>query len=676
MPQDEKAKLRERIDEVLRNKDLTLAKVYTKSLEELIEDLKIYQYELEFQNDELKRISEDLENTKNDYEQLFRFAPLAYVIIDAQFKILKRNKRFEELFGEHFFGQPMPDIRKLIMPACQDEFYFFFQRLLNDKSHEVVELEMYSDRKQPLFMQLTGNVYFHGSEVHCRLSLLDITEQKQTLKALGESEREKRMITDNMTDIIVVSEPDGKITYASPSIRLIGYTVEDFIGKSLFDFVNPGDLPAALKAFNEGIAAHQNNATTFRTYRKDGLQFWVEASGSLVFSDNGKIEKIVFVVRNIEDRKRAEIGINYAHKLLSEIGELASIGAWELDLISGTLYLSEVTRKILEVPDDFQPDLESAINFYLDGSDKEAMEVAYANAVENGLNYDLELRIRTFKGKILWVRSMGVVVKTEDKISGLRGLFQDINEKKMAEISMIQLTEQLKETNLTKDQLFSIIAHDLRSPFNAFLNLTQLLFEEINTFSQQEILNLSRTIYSSATNLHTLVENLLEWSRLQRGMLNPQLSVNIVKESVLNVAELLSHALKEKSQRLIIEADERYIARYDKGMVSAILHNLISNAIKFTPREGEIRVILTTEPGRLEIQIVDSGIGIPEEIQPYLFEINNLKGRRGTNGEKSSGLGLVISKELAELQGGKLSLIRSDQTGSCFALSLPDSMLT
>lgn len=269
---------------------------------------------------------------------------------------------------------------------------------------------------------------------------------------------------------------------------------------------------------------------------------------------------------------------------------------------------------------------------------------------------------------------MGVVVKTDDKISGLRGLFQDINEKKMAEISMIQLTEQLKETNQTKDKLFSIIAHDLRSPFNAFLNLTELLFAEIHTFSQQEILNLSRTIYSSATNLHTLVENLLEWSRLQRGMLNPQQTVNIVKESVLNVAELLSHAMSEKSQRIIIEADERYIARYDKGMVSAILRNLLSNAIKFTPRDGEIRVILTAQPGSFVIQIVDSGIGIPSEIQPLLFEINNDKGRRGTNGEKSSGLGLVISKELAELQGGKLSLIKSDQTGSCFALYLPDLM--
>ena len=203
-----------------------------------------------------------------------------------------------------------------------------------------------------------------------------------------------------------------------------------------------------------------------------------------------------------------------------------------------------------------------------------------------------------------------------------------------------------------------------------------MLFEEIHTFSQQEILNLSRTIYSSANNLHTLVENLLEWSRLQRGMLKPQLSVNIVKESVLNVAELLSNALKEKSQRLIIEADERYIARYDKGMVAAIVRNLLSNAIKFTPRDGEIHAILITEPGSFVIQIVDSGIGIPEDIQPILFEINNNKGRRGTNGEKSSGLGLVISKELAELQGGKLKLTRSDQTGSSFSLWLPDSLLT
>ncbi len=670
MTQD-KDQLKSRINDVLSNKNESLNMAYTKSLEELVEDLKIYQYELEFQNDELLRIQFDLENSRNSYEQLFQYAPVGYAIIDENYRIVKSNQLFNTLFEEKLIEKPDLDIRKLIAAGSQDLFYHFSKRLLKYKDAETVEIEMIPFKGKSVFMQVTGNIFVSNGQYMSRLSFQNVTEQKAMIQALAKSEFEKRTITDNMTDMVVVSEPDGKIRYVSPSIKLFGFTQADYMGKSIFDFVHPSDIDSVLESFQNAVGQLRNDTVVFRLLNKSKGFMWVETSGSLVLNEMQEIESAVFVVRNIEEKKKSENELKYTRNLLEQVGHMAQIGAWELELSTDKLFWSNVIRNIFEISDDYQPSLTDAINFYLEGSDRDAITKAVAEAIENRKAFDLELQIKTSKSNVIWVRSMGLPIYTDNKLTHIRGLFQNVNEKKLSEIRLTTFSEELQEINRTKDKMFSILAHDLRSPFNAFLNLTQLLDEEIETFSKSEIKHITKTIYSSAINLNSLIENLLEWSRLQRGLLKPVLAVHVVRETIQNVVDSLSESAANKTLNITIEANERFIARYDKGMLSTVIRNLTSNAIKFTPRNGTIQINVEQEETHFTVDIMDSGIGVPSEIRTFLFEINDLKSRNGTDGEKSSGLGLMICKEFVELHHGTIWLKESNEKGSCFSFKIP-----
>ncbi|HQO51032.1 MAG TPA: PAS domain S-box protein, partial [Bacteroidales bacterium] len=506
--------LKRRIGEVAGGKAYNPKHAYTKSLEELIEDLKVYQYELEFQNEELKRIQNDLEQSREEYYQLFENAPACYVIIDNNFRILKRNKLFDSHFGEFLHEKEQFDFRSLLEAASQDVFYFFCQELFTTGIAHPVEVNMRSSDGKICCMQIEANASVGATEVVYRMSLNDLTENKTLYTAIVASEKEKRMITDNVNDMVVISDSSGIISYVSPSIKQFGFLPADYIGKTLFDFVHPDDAQMAMQAFNEGVGAKGKNAIIFRTPVKNGGYLWVETSGTVVLDDEQEVVQAVFVVRNIEDRKKAEDELKYANDLLSQVGVMARIGAWELRAEDNYLFWSPVTRIILGVDASYVPNLPETFLFFPIGDTRQSIISSLENAFTKGVEFDLEAKINTVDRGLIWVRIKGIPVFENAKVVKLRGLFQDINEIKQAELLLKDYTHELRESNTAKDKLFSIIAHDLRSPFNAFLNLTEILNQEFNSLSDEEIKKITETIYSSALNINDLINNLLEWSRL------------------------------------------------------------------------------------------------------------------------------------------------------------------
>lgn len=663
--------LKRRIGEVAGGKAYNPKHAYTKSLEELIEDLKVYQYELEFQNEELKRIQNDLELSREEYLQLFENAPVCYVIIDNNFRILKRNKLFNSHFGEFLHEKEQLDFRSLLEAASQDVFYFFCQELFTTGIAHPVEVNMRSSDGKICCMQIEANASVGAPEVVYRMSLNDLAENKTLYTAIVASEKEKRMITDNVNDMVVISDSSGIISYVSPSIKQFGFLPADYIGKTLFDFVHPDDAQMAMQAFNEGVGAKGKNAIIFRTPVKNGGYLWVETSGTVVLDEEQQVIQAVFVVRNIEDRKKAEDELKYANELLSQVGVMARIGAWELRAEDNLLFWSPVTRAILGVDASYVPNLSETFLFFPIGDIRQSIICSLEKALTKGVEFDLEARINTVDRGLIWVRIKGIPIFENGKVVKLRGLFQDINEIKQAELLLKDYAHELHESNMAKDKLFSIIAHDLRSPFNAFLNLTEILNQEFNSFSDEEIKKLTETIYSSALNINVLINNLLEWSRLQRGRLVPQASTVLVKDLVQKAIESVRLQLDGKSIKVKVLIDETFIARLDAEMTATVLRNLLSNACKFTHREGEITISLIKNENHFSLDVADSGIGIPEKMQNELFEISGSKGRRGTEGEKSSGLGLMLCKELTELQGGSIRLRETSSQGSCFRITMP-----
>lgn len=240
------------------------------------------------------------------------------------------------------------------------------------------------------------------------------------------------------------------------------------------------------------------------------------------------------------------------------------------------------------------------------------------------------------------------------------------------EEEILETNKQLENAIKERDKFFSIIAHDLRGPLSSFLNITKMINEQSNQFTKEELIEISGLIHKNAEILYSLIENLLDWSRLQRNVISidpQQLNVKIITDSIL---PLFNDSLFHKQLELINKINKNHFVYCDLNMLNSIIRNLLSNAIKFTPKGGKIFIeSYEYNSNYIGISITDTGIGMDDEILSKLFKIDEKVSRPGTEGEPSTGLGLVICKELIERNDGKLNVISSEGVGTKFEILLP-----
>jgi PAS domain S-box-containing protein len=249
--------------------------------------------------------------------------------------------------------------------------------------------------------------------------------------------------------------------------------------------------------------------------------------------------------------------------------------------------------------------------------------------------------------------------------------FFDISKRKQREEEIKHKNEELIKINAEKDKFFSIIAHDLRSPFNVFLGFTEMLKEDIHNLSLKELQNIANSMNRSANNLFELLTNLLEWSMIKRNdyAFHPvKLSLKkIINESL----DLYAETREKKAIELKTEISDDIFITADESMLKTIMRNLISNALKFTNKGGLVTVSTNISDDVAAISVKDTGIGMPETLINDLFNIDVRTNRNGTDNERSTGLGLLLCKEFIEIHKGKISIKSEEGKGSEITVSLP-----
>ena len=234
-----------------------------------------------------------------------------------------------------------------------------------------------------------------------------------------------------------------------------------------------------------------------------------------------------------------------------------------------------------------------------------------------------------------------------------------------------QIRDELGTLNKQKDKFFSIIAHDLRSPFNALLGFSSILETRGPELSPEQVTDYGRLVHQAAQQSFALLEDLLDWSLLQMGRMDfdPQ-PVNIGK---IVEAGLFLFEPNAAAKDITLSADHPrgLMALADAQMVRTILRNLINNAIKFTPEKGTITVTAGRVEDWIEIAVTDTGVGMTAEKIERLFLIEEKTSTMGTGGESGTGLGLQLCKELVEKNGGKITIESSVGKGSTFKFTLP-----
>lgn len=239
------------------------------------------------------------------------------------------------------------------------------------------------------------------------------------------------------------------------------------------------------------------------------------------------------------------------------------------------------------------------------------------------------------------------------------------------EAELVKSSEELKELNATKDKFFSIIAHDLRGPFNGFLGLTEILAEEAATMDKKELRRLSKELFKSAKTQYRLLGDLLQWSRIQSGRMDFSPALFPLDELVEFVFDIQKTNAENKNISLHKDYDSSFKIFVDFEMMQVVMRNLISNAIKFTDFGGSITVKAWQTDFSSDITITDTGVGIPQEIIPKLFRIDLHHSTDGTNNEQGTGLGLILCYEIIERHSGKIIVESSVGKGSSFTISIP-----
>jgi len=285
------------------------------------------------------------------------------------------------------------------------------------------------------------------------------------------------------------------------------------------------------------------------------------------------------------------------------------------------------------------------------------------------LNSEISIKNKLGESRWLLINSAQIMWGGENATLNLT---TDVTQLKKAENIISRKNKELENLNATKDKFFSIIAHDLSSPFNSLLGLTEILSVDLPNMSREEIQHLVDIIYKSSKNLFRLLQNLLQWSQIQSGTIpfNPKqiLIQPILDENI----EIANESAVLKDIKLETSVDLQLEAFADVNMLQTVVRNLISNAVKFTPKGGKVSILARKDKeDKVLISVEDTGIGISPVMINDIFRIDVKTNRVGTASEPSNGLGLLLCKEFVEIHGGKIWVESTVGKGSVFHFTIP-----
>jgi PAS domain S-box-containing protein len=537
---------------------------------------------------------------------------------------------------------------------------------------------------------------------------IDINENKLAIENKFETEEKYKVLIDNANESIYVVK-DYQVVFANKMCEnLTGYTHNELIGKRVADMIPLTDI--------ERIRQHHNDLITGKSDTGNLISPILTKSGEIKYCrvnavginfDGGPAS--LNMATDITERIKTEELFNSRLKLL-EASEIISIDELLVKTIDEAEKLTSSEVGFFHFIDENTESLDlkqwstNTMNEMCSAKPYEKhypMEKAgvWADCVrqnkviihndfpsvpgkkgypEGHAEIKRELTIPIIRGGRA-VAILGVGNKKTDyneydvsSASQLADLAWDITQKKISEDFLRHSENNLRKLNDEKDKFFSIIAHDLRSPFTAFIGLTETIAENINSMTLVQIRDYMNRINNSAVNLFGLLNNLLEWSLNQRGLSNFEPKVYDLKKVIEESYEPLAESVKRKDINVSFNLPDDIAVKIDKSMFETIMRNLISNAAKFNNRGGNLNISAGNgKDGNVKIYIEDTGIGMDNDLLGKIFNISEKTKRPGTDGEPSSGLGLPLCKEYVEKHGGTINIESEQDKGTTICVTLP-----
>lgn len=563
----------------------------------------------------------------------------------------------------------------------------------------------------------------------------DITNRKNTEEAIRQSEEKHRKLINHLSSGVVLHAPDTKILFANRAAsKILGLSWEQMQGKVAIDkawhFTKEDETPLPVEEYPvmkvvTSLQPLENFVLGIKRPSKNDL-VWVLVNAYPEFDENEQFQHVVVSFVDITKQKEASIYLaknNRKFRNLSqsatEMLNLKSVGEIyeyltdslhrqfpnevilflkidEEQQMSNIVSIKGVSQKLFSqavnltgydffkksyrlIP-EFTEMFRSGVFHHYNGGLAEFVGNQFpqmaAKAIEKMLGIHRIYTIGIVNGNKLFAiihllnRSKEPITDSEYIESFVKQV-GIIIERKQAE-EQLQLSESiLKEMNATKDKFFSIISHDLRNPISSIMSLTELLADDTYDLSPEDMHKLLQSIHKNTQSTYQLLENLLEWSRLQKGVVPFDNQIINLKEFVGTCDYSVVEMASNKSIGLIIDIQKGLKVNADQNMLRSILRNLVTNAIKFTPEGGSVMIKASKfDQQTVLLSIKDTGLGMKKELIDQLFRIDTQVSRPGTNNEPSTGLGLIITKEFVDRHGGRIWVDSEVGNGSTFNFTL------
>lgn len=495
-----------------------------------------------------------------------------------------------------------------------------------------------------------------------------IFDLKRTQSLLSSSKQRLSAILDTTFAGFSIINYLGVHLFTNQNSKTIhGYEQAEIIGAHFQKIVHPSDLDLGEKILNDIILEKEKYITAeLRLLHKQTQQpIWLH----LIATKYPKFEKfddesVLVFFQDITKQKEIE------QKLL-EAQEIGNFGHWSYQLENKQMQWSAQVFRIYEqTPENFIPTSSNVIEL-LHPDDREKVDNAFRKSVESHTNLNIEHRILTPSGKVKYIVQRANIKCSGDSAFLVLGTVVDVTERKKNELKIEEQNKKLKELNATKDKFVSIIAHDLKNPFNSLLGFSELLMSDLNENNNERTQEFASIINSTAQNTYTLLENLLEWAATQQNKINFQpklLALNALTDECL---VMVSGSAKRKQIEVENLITNDFAVFADAQMLKTVIRNLLTNAIKFSNENTQVQISARYDGKNAEVIVTDHGIGMNQKTKESLFKIGETRSMQGTASETGTGLGLILCKEFIEKNAGTIWVESEEGKGSQFKFTIP-----
>jgi PAS domain S-box-containing protein len=474
---------------------------------------------------------------------------------------------------------------------------------------------------------------------------------------------------------------DGRWIMVNDALcRLLGYPKTELLQKDFQQLTHPEDLAADLAQAQRLLAGEIPSYSMEKRYRrKDGSFVWARLTGAAVRDATGRTLEFIAIVEDITAAKQAEQELARARSRLDSALTASEVGTYEWDVVRDRVYADVNFLSIQPV----ELDADGAVSVgrifaHFHAEDRGRVEAAVQHSLQSGDPYEADYRYLVGDTE-RWITARGRMRRdASGRVVGFFGTVMDVTKRKLAELDRERLTIALRKAKETaeqasqaKDHFLAVLSHELRTPLTPVLTAAQLLENDAALRPEQQ--ELVHTVRRNVELEARLIDDLLDLTRIARNKVVLQLSAVSVHEKIKEVLGMCAGDITRKSltceTRLFAGPDT---VRADGARLQQVIWNVVKNAVKFTPAGGRVLIATAAEGPALRIEIADTGIGIPAETLPHVFEAFEQGSRAITREFGGLGLGLAISKGLIELHGGSISAASEGAgRGATFVLRIP-----